>query len=161
VGAFDSRLQSPFGCHLIWHEHLIDHHDDAIALVDIDNRHFRRIALVVRHHKIMSAACYGELVAFNCFAHVLSRARIDVLIESRGVKPARYDMVGQHFDEVCIKCPWEGKRPRVTEWFNRIKARAAFKPAFLDWCPPDLTADLLTFGRQSWPSVERMLAQAG
>ena len=53
---------------------------------------------------------------------------------------------------------WEGKRPRVTEWFNRIKARAAFKPSFLDWCPPDLTADLLTFGRQSWPSVERMLA---
>jgi glutathione S-transferase len=55
---------------------------------------------------------------------------------------------------------WEGKRPRVTEWFNRIKARAAFKPALLDWCPPDLTADFLTFGRQSWPSVERMLAQA-
>ncbi|MGA8614302.1 MAG: glutathione S-transferase C-terminal domain-containing protein, partial [Xanthobacteraceae bacterium] len=44
---------------------------------------------------------------------------------------------------------WESKRPRVTEWFNRIKARAAFKPSFLDWCPPDLTADLLTFGRQS------------
>ena len=55
---------------------------------------------------------------------------------------------------------WEVKRPRVTDWFNRIKARAAFKPSFLDWCPPDLTADLLTFGRQSWPSVERMLAQA-
>jgi glutathione S-transferase len=54
---------------------------------------------------------------------------------------------------------WEGKRPRVTEWFNRIKARAAFKPSFLDWCPPHLTADLLTFGRESWPSVERMLAQ--
>jgi ganglioside-induced differentiation-associated protein 1 len=52
---------------------------------------------------------------------------------------------------------WEG--PRVAEWFSRIKARAAFKPAFLDWCPPDLTADLLTFGQQSWPSVERMLAR--
>jgi hypothetical protein len=55
---------------------------------------------------------------------------------------------------------WEGKRPRVTEWFNRIKTRAAFKPSFLDWCPPDLTTDLLIFGRHSWPSVERMLAQA-
>ena len=48
---------------------------------------------------------------------------------------------------------WERTRPRVTDWFDRIKARPAFKPAFLDWCPPDLTADLLTFGRQSWPSV--------
>jgi glutathione S-transferase len=53
---------------------------------------------------------------------------------------------------------WEKSRPRVTDWFNRIKARPAFKPAFLDWCPPDLTADLLTFGRQSWPQVERLLA---
>lgn len=65
----------------------------------------------------------------------------------------RLDMLG-------MASMWVGKRPRVTEWFNRIKARKAFKPAFLDWCPPDLTADLLTFGRQSWPSVERMLAQA-
>ena len=56
---------------------------------------------------------------------------------------------------------WERKRPHVTDWFNRIKARAAFKPAFLDWCPPDLTADLLNFGRQSWPTVERMLARTG
>jgi glutathione S-transferase len=54
---------------------------------------------------------------------------------------------------------WEKTRPRVTDWFSRIKARKTFKPAFLDWCPPDLTADLLTFGRQSWPSVERLLVQ--
>lgn len=55
----------------------------------------------------------------------------------------------------------EQKRLRFAGWFDRIKARAAFKPAFLDWCPPDLKADLLTFGRQSWPSVERMVAGVG
>ena len=54
---------------------------------------------------------------------------------------------------------WTATRPRLTGWFERVKARPAFKPAFLDWCPPDLVADLLTFGRQSWPSVERLLAQ--
>jgi ganglioside-induced differentiation-associated protein 1 len=54
---------------------------------------------------------------------------------------------------------WTRSRPHVTDWFERIKARPAFKPALLDWCPPDLTVDLLTFGRQSWPSVERLLAQ--
>jgi ganglioside-induced differentiation-associated protein 1 len=53
---------------------------------------------------------------------------------------------------------WERARPRVTGWFKRIKSRPAFKPALLDWCPPDLTADLLAYGRQSWPDVERMLA---
>jgi glutathione S-transferase len=63
----------------------------------------------------------------------------------------RLDMLG-------MAAMWERTRPRVTAWFARIKARPAFKPALLDWCPPDLTADLLTFGRQSWPSVERLLA---
>jgi len=53
---------------------------------------------------------------------------------------------------------WEQLRPQVTAWFKRIKARTAFEPALLNWCPPDLTADLLTFGRQSWPSAERLLA---
>ena len=55
---------------------------------------------------------------------------------------------------------WEQTRPQVTAWFERIKARPTFKPALLDWCPPALTAELLTFGRQSWPSVERLLSQA-
>ena len=52
---------------------------------------------------------------------------------------------------------WEQTRPRVTDWFERIKARPAIKPALLDWCPPDLTADLITFGRQSWPALSGCL----
>lgn len=52
---------------------------------------------------------------------------------------------------------WERERPNVTNWFERIKARPAFKPALLTWCPPDLRADLLAYGQQSWPEVERML----
>jgi glutathione S-transferase len=64
----------------------------------------------------------------------------------------RLDMLG-------MDAMWTARRPRVTGWFARIRARPAFKPAFLDWCPPDLTADLANFGRQSWPQVERLLAQ--
>ena len=52
---------------------------------------------------------------------------------------------------------WTKTRPHVTDWFARIKSRPTFKPAFLDWCPPDLTSDLGNFGRQSWPDVQRML----
>ena len=47
--------------------------------------------------------------------------------------------------------------PNVEDWFARIKARPAFKPAFLDWCPEDLTNDLRDFGTQSWPSVKRII----
>jgi glutathione S-transferase len=53
---------------------------------------------------------------------------------------------------------WLATRPRLTDWFERLKSRASFTPSLLDMCPPDLTADLKTFGTQSWPDVKRLLA---
>jgi glutathione S-transferase len=53
---------------------------------------------------------------------------------------------------------WVGSRPRLTEWFARMKSRPSFKPSLLDMCPPDLTNDLKTFGTRSWPDVKRLLA---
>jgi glutathione S-transferase len=55
---------------------------------------------------------------------------------------------------------WTKTRPHLTEWFERIKLRPSYKPQLLDWCPPDLTNDLATFGAQSWPLVKRMLEAA-
>jgi glutathione S-transferase len=53
---------------------------------------------------------------------------------------------------------WVKSRPRLTDWFERIKSRPSFKPSLLDMCPPELTNDLKTFGTQSWPDVKRLLA---
>jgi glutathione S-transferase len=55
---------------------------------------------------------------------------------------------------------WTKRRPHLTEWFERIKSRPSYKPQLRDWCPPDLTSDLATFGAQSWPLVKRMLEAA-
>src|SRR5271166_6232931 len=63
----------------------------------------------------------------------------------------RLDMLG-------MSDMWVGTRPRLTEWFERIKSRPSFKPSLLDMCPADLTADLKTFGTRSWPDVKRLLA---
>jgi glutathione S-transferase len=63
----------------------------------------------------------------------------------------RLDMLG-------MSDMWVGSRPRLTDWFERIKARPTFKPCFLDYCPPDLTVDLKTYGSQSWPEVRAILA---
>ncbi|MFK7804778.1 MAG: glutathione S-transferase family protein [Anaerolineae bacterium] len=53
---------------------------------------------------------------------------------------------------------WEnGRRPRLTDWFNRIKERPTFKPMFLDWCPEQLTADLKEFGAQTYPEILEIL----
>jgi glutathione S-transferase len=54
---------------------------------------------------------------------------------------------------------WEnGVRPRLADWFDRVRERPTFKKAVLDWCPAPLTNDLKTFGAQSWPDVQRVLA---
>ena len=63
----------------------------------------------------------------------------------------RLDMLG-------MSTIWTRARPRVTDWWSRVCARPTFKPTFLDACPADLTADLKTFGSQSWPEVEKILA---
>lgn len=55
---------------------------------------------------------------------------------------------------------WKQNRPHLTDWFLRIKDRPTYKPQLRDWCPPDLTFDLATFGAKSWPEVERILQAA-
>jgi len=50
-----------------------------------------------------------------------------------------------------------GKRPHLEDWWGRIKERPTFKPALLDWCPEQLTNDLMTYGTQSWPKVQSAL----
>ena len=55
---------------------------------------------------------------------------------------------------------WTKARPRVTDWFERVKSRPTFKPVFLDWVPADLTRDLATFGAQSWPEAKAILEAA-
>jgi glutathione S-transferase len=55
---------------------------------------------------------------------------------------------------------WTRARPRVANWFGRIKARPTFTPSFLASCPSDLTEDLMRFGTQSWPDVARVLRSA-
>ncbi|MEM7348945.1 MAG: glutathione S-transferase family protein, partial [Chloroflexota bacterium] len=54
----------------------------------------------------------------------------------------------------------DGRRPHVEDWFNRIKARPTFKPMFLDWCPEELTNDLMTFGTQTFPKVLEILGRS-
>ncbi len=63
----------------------------------------------------------------------------------------RLDMLG-------MSAMWEMSRPRLTDWFVRVKARSSFQPAFMQWFPAQLAADLATFGAQSWPEVRRILA---
>lgn len=53
---------------------------------------------------------------------------------------------------------WTGGRlPNVERWFAQVKARPTFAPAFLDWMPEQLTADMKRNGEKSWPAVKALL----
>jgi glutathione S-transferase len=51
---------------------------------------------------------------------------------------------------------WTGGRlPHVEVWFDRVKARTTFKPAFIDWMPETLAREMRENGRQSWPEIKQ------
>jgi len=53
---------------------------------------------------------------------------------------------------------WENNRyPYLEQWWQRIQQRPTFKSAIMDWCPADLTDDLMTFGSKSWPEVKAII----
>ena len=41
-------------------------------------------------------------------------------------------------DMMNMSAMWTRSRPRVTDWFERVKAMPTFKPQMLDWVPADL-----------------------
>ena len=61
-------------------------------------------------------------------------------------------------DMMSMSGMWEnGRRPRVTDWFTRIKDRSSYGPSLLDWVPDQLRQDLNENGAKSWPDVAEIL----
>jgi glutathione S-transferase len=55
---------------------------------------------------------------------------------------------------------WEGKHPHLTEWWTRIKARPFFEPMMLGFVPADLRALMTEKGKEAWPRVQEIVAEA-
>jgi glutathione S-transferase len=61
-------------------------------------------------------------------------------------------------DALAMEGVWaDGRRPRVADWFTRIRQRPTFKPAFVDWMPTSLRDEMLQNGRQSWADIQSLL----
>lgn len=53
---------------------------------------------------------------------------------------------------------WEGgRRPNVERWFAAVSNRPTFKPAFHDWMPDELAAEMRSNGQRSWPDIKHLL----
>ena len=51
----------------------------------------------------------------------------------------------------------DGRLPRVADWFERIRGRPTFEPAFVAWMPAALSAEMRANGAKSWPDIARLL----
>jgi glutathione S-transferase len=53
---------------------------------------------------------------------------------------------------------WErGRLPRVEGWFARVRARPAFRPAFVDCLSAELAREMRANGEKSWPDVSALI----
>lgn len=50
-----------------------------------------------------------------------------------------------------------GRRPRVEAWFDQIRSRPSFHPAFVQWLPADLADEMRANGVRSWPDIKALL----
>lgn len=62
---------------------------------------------------------------------------------------------------LCMEPLWKnGRLPRVEAWFDRVRHRPTFAPAFVQWMPPELAAEMRSNGAISWPQIRNLLQVA-
>jgi glutathione S-transferase len=52
---------------------------------------------------------------------------------------------------------WTDSRPRLTDWWHRVKARPSFVPALMKYVPPALVTLMEMHGSEAWPQVREIL----
>lgn len=52
-----------------------------------------------------------------------------------------------------------GNRPAVACWFDAVRARPSFHPAFVKWMPEELAAEMRANGEKSWPEIAALLGE--
>jgi glutathione S-transferase len=54
---------------------------------------------------------------------------------------------------------WTARRPRLSDWWQRVKARPTFVPALLNYVPPALFEIMRKHGGEAWPRVRAIVQE--
>jgi glutathione S-transferase len=87
------------------------------------------------------------------------------LAESEWLAGARFSMADiamtpylYRLASLAMERMWRnGRLPRVERWFERVRARPTFHPAFVEWLPPELADEMRANGERSWPAVAAII----
>jgi glutathione S-transferase len=52
---------------------------------------------------------------------------------------------------------WTERRPHLSDWWQRVKARPAFEPALFKYVPPGLGEMMGKYGKEAWPKVRAIV----
>ena len=52
---------------------------------------------------------------------------------------------------------WESVRPKLEDWWTRVRSRPSFQTALFDWLPEELADEMRSNGAKSWPQVKAIL----
>ncbi len=100
------------------------------------------------------------------------RLYADYLRKMEGALQESEWLVGQHFSMADVAMApyvnrlaalamdglWrDGRLPCVADWFERIRARPTFGPAFVAWMPAALGTEMGANGAKSWPDIAALL----
>jgi glutathione S-transferase len=98
---------------------------------------------------------------YDTYLHKMEQA----LRESEWLVGDRFSMADiamtpyvNRLDALAMHGLWErGRLPRVERWFERVRARPSFRPAFVEWLPPELAQEMRANGERSWPAIRTLL----
>jgi glutathione S-transferase len=102
---------------------------------------------------------------YDAYLHKMEAA----LAESEWLVGSRFSMADiamapyvNRLASLAMEKLWRNDRlPRVEGWFERVRARPTFNPAFVEWLPTELAAEMRANGETSWPAVSALLGIDG
>jgi len=121
----------------------------------------RRLKWEWIQHGIEAPGAADKIRLYDAYLHKMEHALRDSewLVENRfSMADIAMTPYVNRLAALSMELLWKnGRLPCVEAWFDRVRSRPTFEPAFVRWMPPDLAAEMRSNGTLSWPHIRDLL----
>ena len=121
----------------------------------------RRVKWEWIQHGIDAPGAADKIRLYDAYLHKMEDALrgADWLVENRfSIADIAMAPYANRLSALSMEGLWShGRLPRVEAWFDRLRARPTFEPAFVKWMPPELAKEMSENGVRSWPQICALL----